>query len=693
MLAAAVLLAPLQDAEIKPPIRDTFIESANPEVSFGRDFLLIGGPNRAILIDHAALRAEVPLGHKITSASLVLHLEAGAPQLASAGMLTEAWVEGTARSLTLFPIEKAWPGATWKEASTGIGWKSDGADGARLIEGASGSQSGGVYTITGLGAALQSMLERPHTYHGIRLVFAQEVRFHSWEAPADVVPRFQIQTAPAESGPDLSVGNITPAEEFGQEWPTAGTAIEWRALISTSSDAPVDGAEVIWRYQGKEIKRENMPVVAADAPAFASVSLPWPSELKSPADHKLSLSIQPSGPDADLANNHTETYLNALPISGDQANEQAVRRVNDHWLRFTRFSFALNGITDRVRISGLSQSEDATALGVLTAALGKPRSDVRDTRDDTALLKTMAVTPFGFENRSMAMEPMPEHKLLGREEAGVLQSWSGKSPAERTPESLAQPGAVLARVFSPSGQAMEQAPYRIRRIGPTGEPGPVSASGTTLKGGGIIFSAAQLTPQAETILLPGQTGLIFEVGQDGQESRSTLSREKLAAEALRGGGTAIIELRAIVPPSSIDRSTNLALRRPVTDSLGRFPAELISLVDGSTLTATPMPAAGEALWLEIDLGRDRLLGEISLVFDGDAWTSFDLTGYMTGQQPSQAHPIMRERQSEARAEKLEDGQIKLTYFGSDRRVRYLRIAPQSKQEVRLAEVTVYGQGS
>jgi hypothetical protein len=81
----------------------------------------------------------------------------------------------------------------------------------------------------------------------------------------------------------------------------------------------------------------------------------------------------------------------------------------------------------------------------------------------------------------------------------------------------------------------------------------------------------------------------------------------------------------------INQDTNLVLGKPVSDSAKSFPAQLVSLVDDNLDTEYTLLANG---WVEVDLGRDRLLGEI--VFQGDVPDKFRVKVYGTTDKVDQA---------------------------------------------------------
>jgi hypothetical protein len=100
---------------------------------------------------------------------------------------------------------------------------------------------------------------------------------------------------------------------------------------------------------------------------------------------------------------------------------------------------------------------------------------------------------------------------------------------------------------------------------------------------------------------------------------------------------ASIELPFNLPASEITRDTNLVFGKPTRDSANSFPAQLLGLNDDND--ATTFTLAPKA-WVEVDLGRDRLLGELEL--RGDVPEAFVVAVYGTTEKINESRPWIGE---------------------------------------------------
>ena len=138
---------------------------------------------------------------------------------------------------------------------------------------------------------------------------------------------------------------------------------------------------------------------------------------------------------------------------------------------------------------------------------------------------------------------------------------------------------------------------------------------------------------------PGYVGPITvsaEIG--GIKDSFSFSSAKLSNIFARGmTKAASIELPFNLPASEITRDTNLVLGKPTRDSANSFPAQLLGLTDDND--ATTFTLAPKA-WVEVDLGRDRLLGELEL--RGDLPEAFVVAVYGTTEKINESRPWIGE---------------------------------------------------
>ncbi len=141
---------------------------------------------------------------------------------------------------------------------------------------------------------------------------------------------------------------------------------------------------------------------------------------------------------------------------------------------------------------------------------------------------------------------------------------------------------------------------------------------------------------------------------------------------------------------------NLALNRVVTDSRNSGLEVVRALVDGSPETSYEL-GGGKGDWFEVDLGRDRPIGEIRFVLRGDAnamWNSFDITVYSTGQRIEEARLYTRElnwRQSlmtKRDVDPKDHQRITVALRARPQFARFIRITNKSEGGGRLAGIEV-----
>lgn len=177
----------------------------------------------------------------------------------------------------------------------------------------------------------------------------------------------------------------------------------------------------------------------------------------------------------------------------------------------------------------------------------------------------------------------------------------------------------------------------------------VNTSGTPLVGASISVK----TNVSETHDLKAEKGGLFDfpkldekvagmvdvtVDFAGEKDVFTVPAAEFSNLFARGNEkAAIIEVPFNLPEFPINRDVNLAAGKPVTDSAGSFPAQLLGLTDEKADTTYTLPAGG---WAEIDLGRDRLLGEF--VLEGELPSALKVMIYQTGEKVEDAFPWVDE---------------------------------------------------
>jgi hypothetical protein len=152
----------------------------------------------------------------------------------------------------------------------------------------------------------------------------------------------------------------------------------------------------------------------------------------------------------------------------------------------------------------------------------------------------------------------------------------------------------------------------------------------------------------------------------------------------RGNEKAIsIDLPFNLCPWPINYDTNLALGKPTADSAKSFPAQLVGLVDESLDTEYTLPAKG---WVEVDLGRDRLLGE--MVLQGEVPKQFKVKVYGTTDKVEQADWWIDETDSDKFRKAYQTG-TDLVYRPSPNTARYIRIENLTDKPAKLKGIKLF----
>ena len=130
------------------------------------------------------------------------------------------------------------------------------------------------------------------------------------------------------------------------------------------------------------------------------------------------------------------------------------------------------------------------------------------------------------------------------------------------------------------------------------------------------------------------TNGVFLVGLDykGQREWAWLKVWQLADAASRGNEQIYVhELRFNVTHRPL-KNDNWALNKTALDRANSSGVNLAKLVDADP-TSIYEASGAEGDWVEIDIGRDRPIGEIRLfaAADGDFWQRFDILVYGTAQ--------------------------------------------------------------
>ncbi len=738
--------------------QDATLEPSLPTRNFGGAVELLGGEGRTILIRFADLAAWLGKDSEVVSAKLVLTLaDGGKADLISAARVLVPWGEGplnTIRALTnsVRPVAPTWS-ATWQHRRAGsspIAWQQAGAGGIQdstPIPDVRAQTEGDLVTLSGLGPVVQQWRDRPYENFGVALRFAANVSFVSGKAPnaARLRPRLLVETkaAPPRKGADLAVESIRREPLTGVK---PGQEVSYIATVRNLGNAPSEGIKAVWTTR----ERTGVPFEASKslAPGEATeIPLKKRAEFD-PQDPRTSpLALKVLAEDADPSNNSlsiTEggrfVWLDAPDASGLQAAQAVAAYVNDAIFPQSRFSFALEGVLQRVQIAGAGpKAPEGVAtfrlaegpvgiLGALglkygfggevvsgganppkvpAALFGGFRNGEGDTRFEGSIPGLLTLNYEPYVNPLLTGLPIePTGLLSGTDVASLNQDLEGKEePGEGL---LNVPNTTILKALSLTGEPLKNAELSFfqmadRKIDvsqPTFT--VVTGSGGTaiLPNRDLPANPAPLrsgkAPKPNPfglIALDGSNGTFLVRAQvNGAVEWGSLSIWQLVDAYHRGSqAAAIFEMRFNVPTAPLDTETNLARGRIVTDSENRLPASAAALVDEDLATTFSLGAAS-GNWIEVDLGRDRPVGEVRLLLEGsEAPAKFDIVGYATGQTAGQMNAWVQEIDSgwtiRYRAGQ-EAGAVSLAYRGIASRMRYIRILNVSGGPLKIRELRV-----
>lgn len=205
--------------------------------------------------------------------------------------------------------------------------------------------------------------------------------------------------------------------------------------------------------------------------------------------------------------------------------------------------------------------------------------------------------------------------------------------------------------------------------------------------------AAPFTTLTGQTLSPNPFGRLDVVGSNGvflirldyagQTEYTWLKAWQVFDMFARGNKTVVAhELRFNVTHRTI-LPQDWALRKTAIDSANSDGANIAALIDGD---ASTVYKAGDKVgdWVEIDIGRDRPIGEVKLICGPDPksfWENFDIMIYGTGQTVSMARRFAGEASWDYAATMQKDvsadGRVSVAYRGMPQTVRFIRLVNKS----------------
>lgn len=336
-----------------------------------------------------------------------------------------------------------------------------------------------------------------------------------------------------------------------------------------------------------------------------------------------------------------------------------------------------------------------------------------DTRNEAGIPSLIGLPYEPIFDRLLEAAQLESTDLLAHTEAAALQAQLGRRAGLGAMVLYDIPPFVSVRALDGVGRPIANAQLGLWRLGKDGvqtkEP---SATIQTDAQGQAELPRSAFSAVAETPMPNGRTMLANPFGryapsvqdatwlvaanQNGRTATTWLKVWHLVDAFQRGNrGAAIMDLRFDLPQAPIDRSTNLALQKLAKSTVSQDALAHAALTDGDAATAVALPG-GEGTWIDLDLGRDRQIGEVRLMLqEGSVWPDFEIGIYQTGETEADAFPFAREVSApwrfRNRYEVVGTGRG-LSYTGMPVRGRFIRITAKKafSGEVRIGEIEVFG---
>ncbi|MBS1708624.1 MAG: hypothetical protein JSS65_07880, partial [Armatimonadetes bacterium] len=598
----------------------------------GGDYELAGGQAKTILIRFGDL--ERAIGHKrVTSARLILHVSDGSANLRSIARVKVPWGEGPVRRPSFMqprPGEPAEPvgAATWRSRLTGFAdWQLQGATGPDDAEPIAGAKltklDGDFVAIEGITPQVSEMATRWYDNFGFALQFEGSVMFESSQAPFNR-PRLELtlEDAAPVSGADLAVLPLS-AKDSGDAW-------EVSAKVKNLGDAPSGPFHFLWL-------NESRPGVMSENPELApggelNLTYKVAKHGRDPRFATIALRLYPKQPDADPSDDQAEYFLGGgtvnVPSTDWKLGARTARFVNETVFGQSRFSFARDGVTKRVN-PVLSEAPAGFEPLVEAILLQAGAQDLRaktpteapyaegmlggETRCDSILFPQISLPSEPYFTPLLDNSGLEATDLLGMTNVALLNGITPAAPKVVFVRPVNRMGAVFQNVQIAISKEGQQAPLATL---------PPSTSEAVPVPGGIFDGDLLHTVYRVDGTLNGVTASSFLYGW------------QLLDCASRGNANAaIIDIPLDLPNLELGE-TNLAEGKDVSDSANR-PAEMLAVLtkEGNT---TPVTVSGKrGSWVEIDLARDRSVGEV-LLLSKNLPPALDIMTYETGQKPEDA---------------------------------------------------------
>jgi hypothetical protein len=305
-----------------------------------------------------------------------------------------------------------------------------------------------------------------------------------------------------------------------------------------------------------------------------------------------------------------------------------------------------------------------------------------DTRNECALAGPISLVYEPYKPLNSGLLPITPTGLLSATDVAVMND-----RVERSDSLFAMPKTSLIRATDLEGHPLSNVQLDFfQSKGGEIPDGPPTFSTTTsnVEGTALLPNKGGLGPFGKLSADGGNGTFLIRATANGCNEWGWVKAWQLLDLASRGNTLAgIVEVRFDLPSAPLDPTVDLAKDRIISDSTNLLPAKLGTLVSGGTDKEVTLGGkAGD--WVEIDLGRDRTIGEIALLgTPGAFWPKFDILVYGTGQSVNDAAPWATELNWDYASANRRDllpsdpTTVSVAYRSLAVRIRFIRIVNRS----------------
>lgn len=647
---------------------------------------------------------------------------------------------------------------SWKDRLGGrpaTGWENEGAQGVRdvrpLPQVKLESTEGGL-VLSGLQEAVQGWIDRPSQNFGLALRFAGPIDFASSDGLRGR-PKLVVTTEPLDPSQktrrtaELQWGSLTESVTTPTSWPGQRSPVSFKVTLTNSGSELSSGYDVLWKVRGREARTERLATgLSPGQSRDHSLETEFTFDEQDRRLHPVQVEVVPlnsttAGPGSALTywmGGKTVSFRTSSRAELDAAAQKGGWKSGMEWFQAqvqwlnevafpqSKFGPFPEGVLERLNPTPRTEQAQAVAEFEFTAdelgqiaqgkpltaevyralrrALGAPSllpessdlmsrllpvrpslSGAGDTRDDDGLPPGMGLPEDGWFSSALLASPLAATNLLSRTDVGLLNAGVGQV---RLNAAAAMPRLVIVRAVNAMGQTIPNAQIEAYAIREGKRSETPALTGRTSPSGTLSFPSGAANP------FVGTDFLWVKATAGGTSDWTWLPAWRAMDESFRGSSAAaILELRFNLGTLAPDESKKLSLNRIVTDSANRLPAQLVALVDGDPKTATELKG-GPGSWVEIDLGRDRLVAEIRLSLPRpQLWNEFDIVRFGTSQTAREAVPFARELFGawavQTRGQVVNE-QTVLKVAGRAVPMRYVRILMKSPESVSVSEIEIIG---